>query len=306
MNETIQKTKVSQDFLYKYLTEHNVTISQFARLMGVSVGIVSGSFHHDLDRHGKPLKFSRANIEKLNAALQTLADQLRQATITFGSEQTFTNSRGTTYDPGTREAVLRLSDYFKISYFMERVLGWKDGKRKMILVTPSSKVYGQVSQDDVNRINAELLSVAGVLSSYEVVPDEGSSSSSSSDYEPVAPIKKERTRKAINPDKQDDKPSKTSGCAWDDTSRDLLDRYDLFHVEHTDGVLFFRVNGGYTVAQDDARRIAAMDSSLSPYTDIASGMTTLYMDADAFARVLPRCTAEGWRVGMTDMYSAEQ
>lgn len=172
------KVQVTSDTLYKYLQEHDFIISVLSKYMGVSNGIVCNSFKHVLNRLGKPMKFSAANLAKLNAALPVIAEDLRKATITFGSDQTFTNSWGNTYDPAAREAVLAVGNYFKITPFLFRILEWKKGKRDTILVSKTSPVYGQVCQDDVNRINAELLSVAGVLSSYEVIPEENGSSDS--------------------------------------------------------------------------------------------------------------------------------
>lgn len=167
----MEKIKVSQDFLYKYLQEHNITTVSIARMMGVSESIVGGSFRHALNRHGKPLKFSKANIKKLNTAIHQIANELRYDVITFGSDRTFTNQRGVTYDPGTMMAIDKIANYFNMKDFAKRVLGWNKGKRDMVLSVKSSPVYGNVSQADVDRINAELLSVAGVLSSYEVVGD---------------------------------------------------------------------------------------------------------------------------------------
>jgi hypothetical protein len=62
----------------------------------------------------------------------------------------------------------RLSGY---DAFIVRVLGWNEKKKNATLSAPSSAIYGCVSRDDVNRINAELLAVAGVLSNYEVVAE---------------------------------------------------------------------------------------------------------------------------------------
>lgn len=282
------KVQVSSDVLYQYLQEHNFIISLLSKRMGVSNGIVCNSFQHVLNRLGKPMKFSAANLEKLNAALQQLADELKQITIAFGSDQVFTNSWGNTYDPATREAVLNVGNYFKITPFLMRVLGWKKGKRDMILVSRNSPVFGQVSRDDVNRINMELLSVAGVLSSYEVVPDDG---------------------EAINPDKQYDKPLKTKKVRtpaqehheWDDTDIDLWERYALFHRLFPDGLIAFSVNGGFTVCEDDARLLASVDTTLKPHTDLASGHTTLYMDADKWNQMRRVCDDEF--VAVTPMYT---
>ena len=253
------KVQVTSDTLYQYLLEHNFTISLLSKYMGVSNGIVCNSFQHVPNRLGKPMKFSAANLEKLNAVLPQIADDLRRATITFRSDQTFTTSWGKTYDPAAREAVLAVGNYFKITPLLLRILGWKKGKRDMILVSTKSPVYGQVSQEDVNRINAELLSVAGVLSSYEVVEQ--------------------------NPDKQEPETKINKGTPapvrndWDDTALELWERYAAFHRLFPDGLIAFAVNDGFTVCEDDARLLARVDTTLQPYTDPSTGHVTLYMDA---------------------------
>ena len=166
------KIQVSQDTLRNYLKEHNITFSILAERMGVSVGIVSGCFNHKPNRLGKPLKFSAVNLERLNAALPQIADELKGCILTFGSDQTYSNPRGVDYDPALIEHIKRgISKYFKLNTFCERVLGWKVGKKESVLCQPASKAYGHITKEDVDRLNAELLSVAGVLSSYEVVPD---------------------------------------------------------------------------------------------------------------------------------------
>ena len=43
----------------------------------------------------------------------------------------------------------------------EKVLGWNKAKCDITLSVKSSPMYGRVTQDDVNRINAEVLAVAG-------------------------------------------------------------------------------------------------------------------------------------------------
>ena len=304
------KVQVTSDTLYQYLLEHNFTISLLSKYMGVSNGIVCNSFQHVPNRLGKPMKFSAANLERLNAALPQIADDLRRATITFGSDQTFTNSWGNTYDPATREAVLAVGNYFKITPFLFRVLGWKKGKRDMILVSTKSPVYGQVSQDDVNRINAELLSVAGVLSSYEVVeqnPDK---------QEPETP-------RAINLEKQADKPTKTKkekgtpaqaplplregqGVGlWDDTTLDLWERYAAFHRLFPDGLIAFAVNDGFTVCEEDARLLARVDTTLKPYTDPTTGHVTLYMDAAKWQQIRRAWDDGDEMVAESPMYPAE-
>lgn len=165
----MKKVKVTQDVLYRYILEHNVNISGLAREMDANASFVIACFKHNPDRLGKPRRFTSATLPRLNEALGTFALKMRRSTITFGSEQTYTNRFKNTYDPGTMPAIKQLAQYFNITSFIVRVLGWTRNKKNAIFSNPSSITYGNISQDDVNRINAELLAVAGVLSSYEVV-----------------------------------------------------------------------------------------------------------------------------------------
>lgn len=168
----MEKVKISQDFLYQYLQEHGMNISLLGKYMGVSEGILRGSFNHSLNRHGKPMKFSDANIKRLNAAIAQVAAELPQMIVQFGSEQTFTNKRGTAYDPAAAVAIKKLKPYFKINQLTSRVLGWNQVKTRFTFSAPSSNIFEQITAGDVQRINAEILSVAGVLSNFEVVSDE--------------------------------------------------------------------------------------------------------------------------------------
>lgn len=164
--------KVTQDFLYKYLQEHNIITSMIAVKMGVGETTVRCCFKHSPNRLGNPQYFSTDNIVKLNTAIASIAEELRQCVITFGSDQTYTNQHGTTYDPACVDAFQRIGEYFNSKALMERLLGWKKTKRDTILAIKKSNVYGNITQEDVNRVNAELLSVASVLGNCEVVLSE--------------------------------------------------------------------------------------------------------------------------------------
>lgn len=302
----IQKTKVTQDFLYEYLTQHNVNLSRLNELMGVSNGILMGCFRHNLDRYGKPLRFSAKNIEKLNRALPELSMQMRQSVLTFGSEQTYTNMRGTTYDPGTLPGIKALSRYFKMNSFCERVLGWNLGKKETVLCTPSSKVYGCVSAEDVTLINMEILSVAGALEVFEVqMPWENSSSSSVEATDKT--IEPKKNSKAIT-NKEKVRHNTVGNVhdqteyAWEDTRLSLPERSRLWRECRPGGILFFRVNGGYTVEGEAANYIHSLFPDITPYTDVATGLTTVHMNEEQTSKVLLRCKEEGHYLMFTDMY----
>lgn len=307
----MSKIKVSQDYLYEYLIEHNVTISRLPQLMGVSDGAVYGCFRHTPDRFGRPMRFSPAITEKLNTALPTLAAQIQQATITFGSDQTFTNSWGRTYDPAAREAVLAVGKYFKLTPFLERVLGWKKGKRDMILVSRKSRVFGQVSQEDVNRINAELLSVASVLSSWEVVIDEGcsvseseseSNSNSESSSESSSESYNDNTLNTNAARKTMESSFEAPKYGWDDTGLSLPQRSALLRERWPNGMLLFRVSGGYIAEGEDANAVHDLLDDVQPYTDPENGVTIAWISNEQISQVLPRLIFQGRRFAITDMY----
>lgn len=169
----MEKIKVSSDTLYNYLVEHDFTISLLAEYMGVNGGSLAACFRHNLDRLGRPRKFSAGHIKKLNNAIVRIAEDMRGHVLVFGGDKMFTNQQKSTYDPGLIEPIKRgVGKFFKLRGMTERVLGWNRTKCNFVLSTPSSKNYGNITREDADRINAELLAVAGVLSGYEVVADE--------------------------------------------------------------------------------------------------------------------------------------
>lgn len=172
----VQKIQISSDTLYQFLTEHGVKLVRLAEIIGFSTTSLHDCFSHRLMRTGKPHSFTHKTIKKLNVALEQMADALRSSVLTFGSEQTYTNQWGNTYDPALLEPMKELGKLVNLTALVERVLGWNKFKKQAVFVAKNSNSYGCISQDDVNRINAELLAIAGVLSSYEVVLDDISES----------------------------------------------------------------------------------------------------------------------------------
>ncbi|RRD02675.1 DNA-directed RNA polymerase subunit alpha [Prevotella sp. OH937_COT-195] len=166
----MEKIKVSTDTLYKYLKEHNFTFLVLSKYMEVSNGNMMGCFLHIPNRLGKPLTFSSSIIKKMNKAIERVADDMRKCVLVFGSDETFTNQRGKTYDPGLIKPISQgIGKFFKLRGMTERLLGWNLAKYSLTLSSPKSKIYGNITRDDADRLNAELLAIAGVLSSYEVV-----------------------------------------------------------------------------------------------------------------------------------------
>lgn len=167
-----QKVKITQDTLYEYMLAHGIKMTRLAELIGKSDDVVTSCFKHHKDIHGRPRRFNAEHVASINEALPRISSELRRLLLTFGSPQTYTNRWGKTYDPGLIEPIKELGRYLNITSLTSRVLGWSKGKKSAVLVQTSSISYGCVSQQDVNAINTELLSVAGVFDSWQVVADE--------------------------------------------------------------------------------------------------------------------------------------
>lgn len=166
----MEKVKVTSDVLYQYFTDHGLTFSRLAEMMELSNASLTSCFKHQLINNGVPRNFTAQNIVRLNAALEQLAKELRGCLLQFGSDSAYTNQRGKRYDPALVDPIkIKIGRYFNINALSTNVLGWSKTKKHNVLETMTGKAFGCISQDDANRINTELLSVAGVLSSYEVV-----------------------------------------------------------------------------------------------------------------------------------------
>ncbi len=284
---SMEKVKISSDTLYKFLTEHNVKQVRIAEKMGISVASLTSCFKHQLINNGVPRNFTVQNINRMNVAISQIAAELRMCLLTFGSDKTYTNQRGVTYDPALVAPLKRIGKYMNLTALVARVLGWNQDKKETTIVSPSSKNYGNITREDADRINAELLSVAGVLSSYEVVADESPTQTAET-----------KTDKKQKGKRMED----SSAYPWDDTALPLPERSRLFREQFPGGVLLFRVNGGYTAEGDDALLLQQIDSTISPYNNVETGLVTAWMDGDAFAYILPRLIAHDKRVMFTDMY----
>lgn len=167
----MEKIKVTQDELYQYLLAHGIKMTPLAALIDRAPEVVMSCFKHHNDRHGRPRRFNAGHVELINQALPKIAEDLRSMLITFGSPLTYRNQRGNEYDPACVGQIKMLSKYMTITDLVARVLGWSKGKKSAVLEQPSNNGYGTVSRADVNNINNELLSIAGVLSNYELVMD---------------------------------------------------------------------------------------------------------------------------------------
>lgn len=163
-----KKVQISQDALYEYLKEHGVKIVRLAELTGLSTTTFNLCFKHAPYPNGTLRAFSAKAVEAINKALPKMAIGIADCVMTFGSEQTYVNQLGMCYDPALIERIKNVGNWINLTVMARKALGWSFYMKEAKLNTPSSASYGNITQEDVNRINAELLSVAGMLYGVEL------------------------------------------------------------------------------------------------------------------------------------------
>jgi len=290
----MEKIRVSQETLYRYMLDHGIIISRLAELIDRAPEVVLSCFKHHKDSRGKPRSFNARNIEAINKALPILADNIRSCLLAFGSEQMFTNKRGITYDPALVEPIKKLGKYINITELVWRLFGWSKGKKSSVLTEPSSKVYGHIGIKHAEAINNEILSIAGVLCNYELISDDATDETGNNTCVNHTDENATVGSESYN---NNDKPV----YAWDDTSLSLKKRAELFRKEYPDGILLFKMNDTYTSEGDDAVFIHSIENGVCLHADAMTGMTIANMDEEILNRFLSYIIKKGRRVGITEM-----
>ena len=170
-----KKVQISQDRLYKFWTDNDLKLVRLAELTGLSEASINVCFRHYTGTNGQPRVFTSNAIAKINEALPKIAADICGCVLTFGSEEVRQNQRGKVYDPALIEPMKKIGDYINITAMTYKVLGWSQHKKESVLITKSSKVYGNITESEVEAVNTHLLSIAGVLADYEVVSSDSSS-----------------------------------------------------------------------------------------------------------------------------------
>ena len=165
----MDKIKVTQDTLYEYMLAHDLKLTRLAELIERAPEVVMSCFKHHKNWHGNPRSFNPEHLVLINQALPILAGELRARVLRFGSPQVHTSKWGKTYDPALVESIKDLGVYINITGMLARVLGWGSAKKCSILSRPTGNMYGNISKQDAERINIEILSISAVLDSYELV-----------------------------------------------------------------------------------------------------------------------------------------
>lgn len=318
MIDNNQKEKWTQDELYEFLTNNDVIITRLGDLMGMTISMVASNFKHHVTRHGKPRSFNYQQVIKLNGALQQMAMNMRKCLLRYAGTEQKKGNLGKIYYPVLREQMNDgVGQYFNLVALTNRVLGWNRTKKRNVLECnrENSKVSGCITGQEAELINKEILAVAGMLESHEIVCTTANNGEDSvEDTNPNVSPRRNHPRSEQGRQKAAaygsrrrspaviEKTFENNKYPWDDTKLSMIDRSRLLHEQWPNGMLLFRVDGGYTAEGEDALYISNVDKELKPFSDSSSGLTTLFMGRDAMARILSRFIEDGKRVVITDMY----
>ena len=147
--------------LKEYLNEVNITVTSLADLSGINVVHLHKCLAGELDcRNGVMRTMSDANLLRLQEALHQLALQLKYTFIFYNSDLEVCKRGGRRYCPDCIEQIrTQISPYINIIPFLEYALGWNRSKVRNVL-DKHSIIYGNISQDDCDRINLTLAEIA--------------------------------------------------------------------------------------------------------------------------------------------------
>ena len=169
--QNMDKIKVSQDELKMFIEAHHFVRVAIAKKMGVSESIVGNCFEHVPSRHGKPLSFSKKNIELMNNALQQIAEELSASKLKCSNEEEAVTKRFINDDPAIIDSLRKISEYIKLRGLTAKVLGWGARKCESNINLKESNPRVHLKKEEIELINNEIMTVAGTLANWEVVAD---------------------------------------------------------------------------------------------------------------------------------------
>lgn len=159
MNEREIRIPITR--LKDYLGEAGITVTCLSELSGINRLHLNMCLNGVIDeRNGRVRTMSDDNIERLQEALHQLAMKLKYIFILYNTDMEVVKQNGRRYCPDCMEQIkTQLSSYINILPFMQQSLGWNRSKARNV-INKKSIAYGNISQDDVNRINIFLAEMA--------------------------------------------------------------------------------------------------------------------------------------------------
>lgn len=169
MNEREIKVPVTK--LKDYLNEVGLTVKTLADLSGIHVRHLEKCLAGEVDKRNGTLRtMSDDNLARLQDGLHELSLRLKYIFIFYNTDREEVKRNGNRYCKDcVRQIKEQLSPYFVVLPFMMYALGWNRSKVRNVMDIEKGFAFGNISQDDVNRINVKLAGIAAQLERLTLV-----------------------------------------------------------------------------------------------------------------------------------------
>lgn len=157
--------------LRDYLKEAGIRISTLAELSGINSIHLQKCFAGEIDdRNGVMRTLSDENLNKLQNALHQLSLKLKYIFILYNTDMEVTKRNGRRYCPDcVAQIKSQLSPYISVLPFIQYALGWNRSKVRNTIDFKNSITYGNISQEDVDRINVTLAEISTRLDFFTLI-----------------------------------------------------------------------------------------------------------------------------------------
>jgi len=157
--------------LKDYLNEVGLTVKTLADLSGIHVRHLEKCLAGEVDKRNGALRtMSDNNLSLLQDALHELSLRLKYIFIFYNTDLEEVKRNGNRYCKDcVRQIKEQLSPYFVVLPFMMYTLGWNRSKVRNVMDIEKGFAFGNISQDDVNRINVKLAGIAAQLERLTLV-----------------------------------------------------------------------------------------------------------------------------------------
>ena len=162
---------ISERKLKEYLKELGITVNVLSEYSGINLGHLTMCLNGTIDsRNGCSRILSEDKLKQLQDALHEIALKLKYVFIFYNTDFEVVKQNGNRYCSNCVDQIKdQLSPYFKLLPFMEYALGWNKSKVCNVINSKKSISYGNISQQDVNRINIVLAEIAALLDRITLV-----------------------------------------------------------------------------------------------------------------------------------------
>lgn len=156
-----------------YLNEVGIPVTVLAELADINPGHLYKCLAGEVDeRSGAVRTLSDKNVERLQEALHQLSLRLKYIFIFYNTDKEVRKRNGRCYCPDCVEQIkTQLAPSLSVLPFMQYALGWNRSKVRNVMDFKNSIAYGNISRDDVDRINVTLTEVAARLDIFTLTKD---------------------------------------------------------------------------------------------------------------------------------------